>query len=367
MIKSHLLTIISIISIYLTSAFNATPAEQELYCVVLSGGSGERLWPLSRHDKPKQFLSLVDEKSLLELTFDRLENIKAKKHYWTVTTANLAPKITSLMQNRIEHIVVEPARRNTAPAILLTCLEIFEKDPNGLVLFLPSDQHIPDQNALAQAINTILTIIIDPRHIILVGVKPTYPATGYGYIEFDQTQNGIVPVKAFHEKPCEVMAQEYFLSSTMVWNTCIFYGKASTFIEQYQRYAPEVYQKVIEFRQGADTYTNVPDISIDYAVLEKSSFVSVLPVNFDWSDIGNLSTFLSARSQTTKPDHGTICINCANNLVHTHKKLVALVDVEDLCIADTEDVLLIVPCQKAEHVKLALGQAKKEDAFKTYT
>ncbi len=357
--------------------FQATSVAHEVYGVILAGGIGERLWPLSRQDRPKQFLPLIGERSLLEITRDRLEGVNGTKRYWAVTTAPLENGVRLLLQGKLDDVIVEPARRNTAAALLFTCFRIAQRSPEAQVIFLPSDQYISDARILAQALNAALGNSL-PGHITLLGIKPSYPATGYGYIKVaseltESSPNSpvplqVAPVAGFYEKPTYDKAQEYVRADNMLWNAGIFCGKVSSFIRQFEQYAPDIYESVLAFLEGRASYEDIPATSIDYAVLEKSSAVSVVPVSFEWADIGSLSSLLGFRAEYNKPGHAELCVNCAGNLVHTSKKLVALIDVEGLCIADTDDVLLVVPCKSSERVKLALEELKRDEgAYRQYS
>ncbi len=337
--------------------------ESDIYCVVLAGGNGERLWPLSRKDKPKQFLSLDAQGSIFESTLDRMQKIKGNKHFWAVTTKALYEPLKQLAKDRIEHYVVEPARRNTAPAILLTCLSIAQKDPHARVIFLPCDQHVPDSEAFTKTLNLLLDAP-SIGGITLIGLKPERPATGYGYIKFDPAKEGISPALGFFEKPTLARAQEYMESGNMLWNTGIFFGKVIDFIEEYRKYAPEVLNSVEAFLKGEGIYEDAPNTSIDYAVLEHSNAVNVLPASFAWSDIGSIVTFLSLKGEPS--DRSTIAIDAQNNLIETSKKLVALIGVSDLCIAETDDVLMVTHCSRAEEVKRVVAELVKDDKYQRY-
>jgi mannose-1-phosphate guanylyltransferase/mannose-6-phosphate isomerase len=339
----------------------------DIYCVILAGGTGERLWPLSRKDKPKQFLSLDEQKTLLETTVDRLEGVSGTKHVWVVTTKELVPLVKKTMKDKVEHIVAENAPRNTGPAILATLLEIAKINEKAYVIFLPADHYIPNGAHFAQDLSTAIKYTDDT--ITLLGIKPTFPATGYGYIQYDPKNAASgKPVKAlgFFEKPSLEVAKKYLDSGTMLWNAGIFCGKASSFIREYKAHAPELYDMMQEFIKGSVSYDKLPNISIDYAILEKSKHIAVLPVQFEWSDVGNLSIYLDIRALHTKPSHSVIEIGGKNNIAQSKKKVVAFVDVEDLCLIETDDVILVVPRAKAERVKAVVEQLKKEEHHTKY-
>lgn len=339
----------------------AQETQHDLYCVVLAGGTGERLWPLSRKNKPKQFLSLDGEKTLLEATFHRLNNVKGTKHNWVVTTQELAPLVKATMKGRLEHIVVEPVPRNTGPAILLTLMEIQRKNPNAYVIFLPADHYIPDSDAFANALNNAYKH--QTNAITLLGVKPLFAATGYGYIQIESTHvssHQPIPVLGFFEKPSRDKAEKYLADGNMLWNAGIFCGKVKSFINEYKTHAQPLYKAMKQYRKRKTKYDSLPSISIDYAVLEKSRNITVLPVSFEWSDIGNLAVYLSIRKNSS-PKNTIINIESKNTLYHGKKQVVALIDVPDLCIVETDEVLLITSQKNAEHVKKAVEHVKKDE------
>jgi mannose-1-phosphate guanylyltransferase/mannose-6-phosphate isomerase len=352
-------SILSLLNSYLTAQdFLST----DVYCVVLAGGTGERLWPLSTKNKPKQFLSLDGEKSLLEATFDRLEEVTGTKHRWVVTTQALESLVKSVMKDKVDYIVAESESRNTGPAILYTLMKISELNPHALVIFLPADHYIPDDKAFSQAINAAL-YQSNSDHITLLGIKPSYAATGYGYIQVTPTDfvaQTAVPVLGFFEKPSRENAENYVQSQNMLWNAGIFCGKVKSFIDEYELTAPSLVTAMHTFMKQEGSYTDLPNISIDYAVLEKSKQISVLPVNFEWSDIGNLSVYLATRKNTNTVST-IIEIDSKDNLIQSQKKVVALIDVENLCIIETENALLIAPRQSAERVKKVVEALKKNE------
>ena len=336
-----------------------------VYCVILAGGVGERLWPLSLQKKPKQLLSVDDQQTLLEQAINRVALLVPQKNIWVSTTQQHAQSIEKLLGNRIGKIVIEPGSRNTGPAILLSCLEIYQKDPQAIILFVPADTFIPhkDNHTFAQFVEHALDFVSHNDHITLFGVKPTYPATGYGYIEYDE-QLGQAPfvVKKFHEKPSLIMAQEYLQQPTMLWNIGMFCGKASVFINEYKNLASAMYEGVVAYRHGIQSYQSVVADSIDYAVMEKSCHVSVLPVDFAWCDVGTIETFLSIKEQCGGLGAGNVIeVEACNNLVDVPNKLVALIGVHDVCVVQTDQVLLITKREDSEKVRAIVKQLKHKE------
>ncbi len=333
--------------------------KQPIYFTILAGGKGERLWPLSRKSKPKQLLPFDHNKSLLELTIDRIQSISDKNHRLIITTQEQKPVIQELVGNDVWHVIAEPSTRNTAPAILLTCLWLANQDPNAYVVFLPADHYFPDAQPFCDALSELP--LLTCNKIGLIGIKPTYPATGYGYIEFEKSSSDCnYHINKFHEKPTESIAKQYCKQENMLWNIGVFGGNVTTFIAEYKEHAPQLYNSVVAYMNQKISYDDIEAISIDYAVMEKSSNLLVIPLACAWSDVGNLNTFLSL--QNNNGEHSSvISIDSHDNLVSLQHKLIALIGVDNLCVVETDDVILISARQEAEKVKLVLQELKKNN------
>ncbi len=327
-----------------------------VYIVIMAGGNGTRLWPLSREANPKQCLALPDE-TLLEQAVGRAALLVDRDHILISTTKQHERKISELVGNKVDSIIVEPGSRNTGPAILLACMEIHAKDPNAIIVFVPSDPFIPTRDW--PKFTSFLEHAIDHAHkhddIVLLGVEPIYPATGYGYIEYDlqqaAQQDAPYKVTRFREKPSQEVAQQYLEQGNKLWNISIFCAQASTFVREFQQEAPEMFAGVKNYIEKKDTYEHVIADSIDYALIERSKHVSVMPVDFSWCDVGNIEVFLSLKQQYNTLDANFIGVDSRNNLVDVPGKLVALVGVDDLCVVEVDDALLITKRDKAENVR----------------
>lgn len=339
----------------------------DIYCVALAGGAGERLWPLSRKNHPKQFLSINGKQTLLEDTLDRLGAISSSIHPWIVTTKHYKDKILEYIDTKVEKIVIEPHAQNTGPAILLTALLIAHENPEACLVLCPTDHYIDDTQAFAQALQCSVEHAKKSDAIVLLGVKPTFPATGYGYIACDQqNQNGIVvPVLAFHEKPNHEKAQEFLNAGNFLWNAGIFCGSVKTFIRAFKLHAPDLYYGMLKYLAGERDYETLPKISFDYAVLEKYASILVHPVSFEWSDIGDMKTFLTIQEKNS-PNKNIIEINANENLVSTTKKLVALVDVNNLCVVENEGILLIIPQDSVQKIRNVVDMLKNDVSLNIY-
>ncbi len=330
---------------------------KDIYFVILCGGSGTRLWPLSRKYRPKQLLPFIDNKSLLEQTIDRVASIaQSKKNILLVTTEDQAKLISKKIIDKVGKIIKEPAQRNTGPAILYSALKIESKYNNCTVVVLPADHYIPDTKTYCSYLQKAINNSQKKETIVTMGLMPTYPATGYGYIQAIINNNKLTAgrdykVKKFHEKPNIEKAKEYFVQKEMFWNLGMFISKISVLIDEYKNLSPEIYNKI------SNKYEDTPNISIDYAIMEKSNKISVIPCDFEWNDVGNLETYLSIQQKHNKNNTNKSCniinINSKNNIVHVHanKKIVSFVGIDNICVIEDDDVILIAKRNEIERVK----------------
>lgn len=330
----------------------------ERYAVVLAGGRGERLWPLSRKKKPKQLLPFINEESLLQQILTRITPLVSLEQRWIITTEALLTEIKKTAGSLVGHIVTEPSSRNTAPAMILAARKIAAKDPDAVLVFLSADLYIPDDRFLES-----LTYAIDyaekNQKITLLGLRPTYASTQFGYISFQNQPSYPAPVSGFFEKPNKATAADY-IKKGYLWNSGIFVAPVKVFLAECLKYAPRLLKNVDSFLQGKADYKTIESISIDYAVMEKSESLAVLPADFVWSDVGTLETFLRLRQQTNRSRPTVIQIDSEDNLVESELPLVALVGVKNLSVIQTKDVLLIVDRGQTEKVKQVVQQVNQK-------
>lgn len=336
---------------------------KNVYFVVLAGGSGERLWPLSRHRQPKQLIPFLNKKSLLEQTLDRIQPLTTSiDRVVVVTNKDQVHAIEALVGCRVGKIIVEEVGRNTAPAILLACHYLVQKDPHAMVVVLPADAYIPDRDAFCSTIMQGISHLTAVDDIAVFGLKPTYAATGYGYIQADiarpiANSSGYAIVQ-FHEKPDQACAQMYVDRGDMLWNIGIFAASVKKFLEEFGLHAPQLTNDIEQYLRGTYKYSEVQNISVDYAVMEKSSKIVVFPALFEWYDVGNLNVFLTLQAKYSSDALPVISYDGTGNLASTKQKLVVCVGVSDLCIVETDDVILVAQKQTVENVKKVLPQVK---------
>ena len=269
------------------------------HVVIMAGGVGSRLYPVSTPEHPKQFLDLLDcGKTLIQLTYDRFLRTDAAAQFWVVTSANYVHFVREQLPDIPEaHILAEPEPRNTAPCIAYACWKIRCKDPQANIIVTPADAYVPDCDAFAATMRAALDFTATRPAIVCVGINPTYPHTGYGYIHAPGATDGIVKVASFKEKPSLEVAQAYLDEGGYFWNAGIFVWNVATIEAELRRFAPQICGVMdelapslftpVETAELARLFPTCEKISIDYAVMEKSDDVHMIPGHWMWSDLGS--------------------------------------------------------------------------------
>ncbi len=312
------------------------------YVAILAGGSGKRLWPLSRQNVPKQFISLDGNKTLLENTIERVLPLVEPKNLLIVTTKMHEERVQKLVDSTGYRILTEPSSRNTAAAVLFTVMKLLEENHEATICFVPSDHSIQNNQSFTSLLAYASRCADQYNKIIMLGVKPTFASTGYGYINVvSKISQQLCEIQSFHEKPNAKVAQEYIHSETMLWNTGILCAKAKVLLAEFNKHAPNIVQAMESFFDGACIYEEIPCISIDKALLEKTDTLAVVPACFAWSDIGSLEAFIAASCIIGGNASKIVHYNSYDNVVKATNKLVVLKNVQGLCIIETDDVLFI--------------------------
>ncbi len=338
------------------------------YVVLMAGGVGSRFWPLSREEHPKQFLDLLGiGKSLLQITYNRFLKDFSPSQIYIVTSKQYLDEINSQIPSLpISNILLEPQRKNTAPCILYSSLFLEQHFGDSNLIIVPSDHFILEEDQFLQTIHQGIEFIsTNPEVLLTLGIKPTMPHTGYGYIQFLESEEPVKKVKTFIEKPQLSFAKDFLASGDFLWNSGIFLWTTEAILQAFEMYLPDTYNafKNIDysdinyFQHLNNAYSQTNNISIDYAVLEKSDQVFVLPSSFSWSDLGtwdSIYNFLPKDNEqnVVQSTYQTIK-SSAGNMVHISdlKKLVVLQDVYNLIIVDTEDALLIANKDSEQQIK----------------
>ncbi|MDE6715743.1 MAG: mannose-1-phosphate guanylyltransferase [Muribaculaceae bacterium] len=346
------------------------------YCVIMCGGIGSRFWPYSRTDKPKQFIDFLGTgRSLLQMTFDRISRVVSPDNIIIVANKMYLDLIQQqLPQVRKENILLEPARRNTAPCIAWATNHIRAINPKASVIVAPSDHLVLREDAFERSIIHGFEFVESHDALLTLGIEPTRPETGYGYIQIGKEKYpGISEVKTFTEKPDLELAKVFLSSGEFFWNSGIFLWSVDTIYNALCKYAPEV-MTVLDKESGVyasakemdfidRNFTSCPSISIDYAVMEKADNVYVECVSFGWSDIGTWSALYDNSAQDSNRNvlqncHGMMYRSEGNMVMTADKKVVVAVGINDYIIADAHDVLLICPKSEEQQIKHFVNDVK---------
>lgn len=334
-----------------------------MYGLILAGGSGSRLWPLSRELYPKQLLNIQNSESLLQATFTRLSKCISPENIISLTGvkhfSNVKYQLSSIVENPL--VLSEPISKNTAPAIIVATYyikSITNSDP--VILVVPSDHKIEDVAKFSKAVEEGEKLA-EKGYIVTFGIKPTYPETGYGYINSETNK--------FVEKPNLQLAKQYLESGNYYWNAGIFMFKVSTLLNEAEKSAPEIYQLLSEFdfKKTSDIQFNIfekmPNISIDYAIMEKSNKIKMLELASDWNDLGSWKSIYDV---SKKDENGNVQIghvidkDSKNSLVYSSSKLVATIGLEDIILVETEDAILACKSDKSQEVSKIFETLKKQ-------
>lgn len=344
-----------------------------MYSLILAGGSGSRLWPLSRELYPKQLLNLNMDKSLLQASFERLACFTPSENIYAITNIKHLTNVKFQLQslNKKVKVLAEPHARNTAPAIAVATkyIQTKAKEDDPVILVVPSDPLIKDLGAFK---TTVMRgeRLAKQGYIVTFGVEPTYPETGFGYINIENELEGGYKVKHFVEKPDAKTAQEYIDAKTYFWNSGMFMFKASVFFEELQKANSEIFEllKEFDFSKSDDisfnSFEKMPSISVDYAVMEKSDKIALVKLESDWNDLGSWKAIYDVNE---KDENGNVFIGnvmdkgSKNTLVYSSSKLVATVGLEDTVIVETEDAVLACKRENAQDVKKIYDDLKEKN------
>lgn len=342
--------------------------------VILAGGKGERFWPLSRKQRPKQFLSLDGSgKSLLQSTADRLLAMAGVwEKLWVCTSGQLAAGVRSqLPQLPDDNLLVEPEGRDTAPAVAWTTLEIARRyGENSVVGFFPADHWIADESAFQKTIDAAVQLATEKDAILTLGIKPTYPSTGYGYIEQGEEVGkfGELPayrVSRFTEKPDRQTAEEFLATGRFSWNSGMFVFRAGVVLQELRNYAPEIINPLEE--KGVIAYPQLPKKSIDYALMEKTQLAYVIPASFGWDDLGDWN----AIERLLKGDKANVelathvGLDTKGAIIHAsdEDEVIVTIGMEDVVIVRDGNVTLIVKKDRTQEIKQVLKQLQDDPKF----
>lgn len=346
------------------------------YAVLMAGGVGSRFWPISTSSYPKQFHDMLGTgDTLIQKTFKRLNKFVPTENILILTNERYNDLVLEqLPMVGPSQVVLEPAMRNTAPCILYAALKIQKMNPDGVMIVAPSDHWIEDETAFANDVTTCFEKCVKEDVLCTLGIKPSFPNTGFGYIEFDKSSGeGLKKVNQFREKPDYDTAKEFLAQGNFLWNAGIFMWSVKTIVNAFKNYQPEQYD-LFESGQSCynteeesefikENYPKAENISIDYAILENSKSIYVLPATFDWNDLGTWGSLYDKldkdASNNAVVNSQVLAQDASGNMIRSPKDKVVVVDgLKDYIIVDKEEVLLIYPKEKEQDIKKVLAKVK---------
>lgn len=353
---------------------------QHYYTVIMAGGVGKRFWPLSREDHPKQFIDILGQgKTLFQATFQRCQKFTPTSNILVVTNEAYIDLVKEQVPDiQDDQILTEPIGRNTAPCVAYAAHHIHAIDPDGVMMVAPSDHLIMNEDEFSNTILKGLDFAAENDVLITLGIRPTRPDTGYGYIQMseDDQNGGLNKVKTFTEKPDQEWAEYFVNSGEFLWNSGIFIWHARTILSAFQKHMPELEENFeagqslmgTEREQNfiADTYPTLPKISIDYGIMEKAENVYVLPADFQWSDIGTWNAVYDLLEKDEKNNAITgkhvFTRNTKDCLINVSdkNKLVALNNVDNLIVVDTGSIMLIADKNQEQEVRQVVNEIKAQ-------
>ena len=356
---------------------------QHHYVCIMAGGIGSRFWPMSRTKLPKQFLDILNiGETLLQATFKRFAAFIPVKNIFIVTSTDYTQLVKEQVPQALEaNILSEPSRKNTAPCVAYMAYKLMQSDPEAAFIVAPSDHLILDQTGFVKVCLEALNFINKHSALLTLGIQPSHPNTGYGYIQYEQqaVTSNVYKVKIFTEKPTLELAKTFLASGDFLWNAGIFVWQAKHIIAAFENYLPEIAEVFAAEKEHFNTneeqvaieriYPQCVNISIDYGIMEKADNVYIIPSSFGWSDLG---TWNSAYENMDKDYLGNavigkqvMVIDATRNMVHTDdNKLVVLQGIDDFIIVDTKDVLLICKREKEQEIKEFTSEIKRNKGEK---
>ncbi|KAA2245016.1 NTP transferase domain-containing protein [Chitinophaga agrisoli] len=360
-----------------------TQMNRHFYVAIMAGGIGSRFWPYSRTDYPKQFLDILNTgKTLLQWTYERFAQFVPKENIYVVTHQHYEHKVKEqLTELPAANVVCEPSRKNTAPCVAYISYKIRQQDPEANIVCAPADHLIIDGPAFTASCLNALLFVQKHSALVTLGIKPTRPDTGYGYIQYEtqQVADNVYPVKTFTEKPNLELAKTFLQSGDFLWNAGIFVWNVKTILAAFKKYLPEIDELFEQGRNDLNTdkerelidsiYPQCTNISIDYGIMEKADNVYVIPANFGWSDLG---TWASAYENLEKDYLGNavqgknvVVIDATKCMVKApHEKLVVLQGLDEFIVIDTNDVLLICRKENEQQIKEYVAEVKRNKGDK---
>ncbi len=343
--------------------------------VIMAGGRGERFWPKSRNSRPKQFLALTkDGETMIQKTVKRLLPLVDMEDIFIVTNAAYIDLVHEQLPDvPASNILAEPCARNTAPCIAFAAAVINQKYDDAVMLVLPSDHLIGFEDMYISTLKKAIAVSLENKNLVTIGITPTYPETGYGYINFGAESNDAYKVKRFVEKPDLPTAKEYLASGKYLWNSGMFVWKISSIMANLKEFMPEIYSGALRIGEafGSDSFNEVlvkeftafTSESIDFGIMEKASDIYTIPGSFGWDDVGNwlaVERINEVDDAKNYIEGNVISIGSERTTICGGKRLIAAVGVEDIIIVDTDDAVLVCSKNSTQDVKKVIAQLKEQ-------
>ncbi|MCA9369888.1 MAG: NTP transferase domain-containing protein [Pseudomonadales bacterium] len=356
-----------------------------VFAVILAGGGGTRLWPKSRTKTPKQFLKLVGQKTMMQLTADRIAKIVPPERIIVVTNQRYKEEVAAqLPEVPAENIIAEPEKKDTALAMLTGSLLAYSKDKDAVVMNAASDHIVEDEAEFIRVMHAACKAAEKRPELVTVGITPTHPSTAFGYIKVgDEIEKigrhlSVFHVENFTEKPNEATARAFISTGRYFWNANMYVWGAHTLIDAFEQHMPEMWAlaKPLIEKTGTSFHKALPaiykvaeSISIDYAISEKADNLVLMPGDFGWNDVGEWKVVYDLGTKdlygnVVAADNGqteVLAVNSRNNLIHASDRLVAVVGIEDMIIVDTDEIVMIAPKSRSQDVKKLVERLKEED------
>nr|WP_207729570.1 mannose-1-phosphate guanylyltransferase [Clostridium chrysemydis] len=352
-----------------------------IYGLILAGGKGSRLYPLSRVEKPKQFLKVINEKSFLVNTVERITPLIEKENIYVVTNKDYEDQIKEDLSDINENnIITEPMNKETATCIGLSAVRLLKEDNDAVMVVLPSDHHIENEKAYIETLSQAVDMANRRRCIVTLGIAPTRPETGYGYIEMGDRVSGIraaYKVARFTEKPNTDVAKDFIYKGTYLWNSGMFIFRADVILREIGKYLPDMYKSLMEIYKHIgeedqdevieEEYRKINGISIDFGIMQKTRKACVIQCDFDWDDIGSfsaLSRFLDNKKESNNAVSNNVYLEeCENCSVFGNKNLIIGLGIKDIVVVDAGDVILVMDRNKDQEIKHLLNNLEKQGKY----
>ena len=353
-----------------------------IYGLILAGGRGSRLYPLSRIKQPKQFLKIINDKSFLVNTVDRVRSLVDKENIYVVTNEEYINKIKDELKDiRDSNIFSEPSNKETATCIGLSAVKLLKKDVDAVMIVLPSDHYIENEKSYVDALKQAVELANRRRGIVTLGINPSRPETGYGYIQMGERVTGDIPtykVTRFTEKPNVEVAKDFIMKESYLWNSGMFVFRADVILREIQKYIPNMHKALMEIYKSIDTenesevikeqYKYIEGISIDFGVMQKTRKAYVIKGDFTWDDIGSfkaLSKFLKESKGNNISDK-VYLEDCKNCSIFGGDNLIIGLGIKDLVVVDAGDVILVMDSSRDQEIKYLLNNINKESDLVRY-